>query len=139
MAKAGVYLELITYKDDDTMKVSALESFTLKDNKQNLANCQADIKTRPACGGAVPKTQPTPKKFTIVIDPKQMNEAFYKIGLLPGDRLLTVDKVPVTSLNDLKKITAKSENGGRVDLEVQRKDSVLDLWYEFPKSEGTHN
>ena len=101
-AKNGVYLELITYKNDDSMKISALESFTMKDNAQNLANCQADIKSRPSCGGVAPNKESTAKVYTIKIEPKQMNESFYKIGLLPGDQVISIDKAPVKSSKRFK-------------------------------------
>ena len=57
----------------------------------------------------------------------------YTSGLIA---IMSIDKKPVSSASDLNKINEKAEKGGRVDLEVQRKDAVLDLWYEFPKPES---
>jgi PDZ domain len=132
-SKSGAYLEMMTTYDDGRMTVSSLESFTMNGPK-NAALCQEELKKRPECGAPVAAKAVTPVVAKgVKITAKQMKNTYYQVGLLPNDQLLSINKVPTNNLKDLNVIDETEEKGGRVDLQVQRGHSTVDLWFEFPK------
>lgn len=136
-SKSGAYLEMMTTYDDGRMTVSSLESFTMNGSK-NAALCQEELKKRAECGALVAAkavTPLSPKGFKITA--KQMKNVYYQVGLLPNDQVLTINKVPAKSVKDLSMIEEAEAKGERVDIQVQRGNSTVDVWFEFPKPEAS--
>ena len=127
---------MLTTHDNGRMVVSSLESFTMNGSK-NAALCQEELKKRGECGGVVPAKATAPASIKgVKLLPKQMNQTYYQIGLLPNDQVLTINKQPVTTAKDLKRIEDAQASGGRIDIQAQRGDNTVDLWFEFPKPEA---
>ena len=132
-SKSGSYLEMLTTHDDGRMVISSLESFTVNGPK-NASLCQEELKKRAECGGVAPAKVAAPAAAKgVKLLPKQMNQTYYQIGLLPYDEVLTINKLQAKSPKDFKAIEETEARGGRIDIQVQRKETTVDLWFEFPK------